>query len=964
MNKKFIAILVSVFAVVGIVIIAGRARADTLNPKTINVGPLNGSINGSISGTLTVGNNDTASTSSLIGTFPAVVTGISDGTYSISGDHLRFTPDKSGLPPYTSEQAFNGTITLDKGVVTLQGTLNPGFKTDSDGDTHDVTSVNASFSNGMGTIKITTTINYGTAENPVVVNWTVEGEVNTNSIQAAINAASSGDTINVAAGNYKEQLVIDKSLTLQGTGAGTTIIEAPDTMAATTWTHRRTAFQTLIEVNGTSAHGITVNISGFTIDGLNKSSADPRYTGIVYHNANGTISNNTITKFGNNPPKGADGWGIFVVEGSNVTISNNTVDKWGKGGIVVDGDNDYTSTDVTATITGNIITGAGEITAVAQNGIQISRGATGTVSKNTVNGNYYDGSDWSGSGILLYYSKNVLVSENTLTGNQTGIYINGDSTTYPPDTYTTDGSQIIDNDIKDGKYGIAILHTKDTTITGNTISGNTASGFRLRADETNTIIRGNNITRNNTSDAATAGGILIEKDANADQITANFNNIVGNKQYGIFNGSTTDTVNATNNWWGDKSGPGGVGSGLGDAVSDNVNYDPWIGAEIENSKTDSVTDGTLDAKTEANTEIVVTGGTATVTAAKYSGNPGTGFTGDIGKYIDVYVSPDSTAAGIEIRLYYADSEISGKDESSLKLYWWNDTAWSPCSDSGVDTASNYIWAKIRSDTTPNLTQLTGTAFGGSGSPLVTTGGGGGGGVIDITPPVISDIKVEAHSDKAIVSWTTDESAISWVAYGTIPNYGNEFQDNNYVTSHTVTLSFLSPQTTYYYQVKARDRAGNVSSSSGATFTTLSPGEVLGASTEAMTLEDLMAKVNEIKAQIQKLQNKLAQLTGKVVLGAATYEGIPQDFSFKTNLKEGDSSNDVKYLQIILKAEIGAPTYPENVPATGWFGPITKAAVIKFQEKYASEILAPWNLTKGTGLVANTTRAKLNQMLGH
>ena len=123
----------------------------------------------------------------------------------------------------------------------------------------------------------------------------------------------------------------------------------------------------------------------------------------------------------------------------------------------------------------------------------------------------------------------------------------------------------------------------------------------------------------------------------------------------------------------------------------------------------------------------------------------------------------------------------------------------------------------------------------------------------------------------------------------------------------------------------------------------------------MTVAELKAKVVELLAKVLQLKNMLAALV------APEIEGIPGGFKFETTLKYGQTSEDVRYLQIFLKSQ-GKEIYPEGI-VSGWFGPLTKAAVIRFQEKYAEDVLASWGLTEGTGIVGKTTRAKINELLG-
>lgn len=92
---------------------------------------------------------------------------------------------------------------------------------------------------------------------------------------------------------------------------------------------------------------------------------------------------------------------------------------------------------------------------------------------------------------------------------------------------------------------------------------------------------------------------------------------------------------------------------------------------------------------------------------------------------------------------------------------------------------------------------------------------------DRTPPETSSLSAgEIGESSARISWLTDEPSDSQVDYGTTDNYGREAMNRDIVTSHSVVISGLAPNTTYYYRAKSRDAKGNLATSGGHEFATL------------------------------------------------------------------------------------------------------------------------------------------------
>ena len=415
-------------------------------------------------------------------------------------------------------------------------------------------------------------------------------------IQAAIDAASDGDAIEVKEGTYTENLYITKDLSLLGAGAGSTVIQSPDTLPVCLTTSNENKAIVCIEDS-------VVTLDGFTIDGLGKGNANYRFVGVGFHNAGGTLQNSEVLNIKDTPFSGSQhGIAIYSYNenGTEYTINvlNNTITDFQKNAIAL---NASDTTLLNVLVSGNTVIGSGPTSVTAQNGIQVwAMLGSGVISDNTVSGIYYtdlDGCDWVATSILNYYA-DVDIRDNTITEAQEAIYpylgtgdITGNTISitrqdacycdaiyiYHPTasdievsnnvlTYDANGLTGYDS------YAVAVsVGDEDITFTAQ---GNQINNYDIGIDLYNESSAAGDITSISIQNNALATALIdiwVEGELQAAPL------IIGNKLLGDAVGLQNDLsfqVSASPNWWGSIAGPAS-----GQVVGD-VDYTPWCGDDV------------------------------------------------------------------------------------------------------------------------------------------------------------------------------------------------------------------------------------------------------------------------------------------------------------------------------------------------------------------------------------------------
>jgi len=277
-----------------------------------------------------------------------------------------------------------------------------------------------------------------------------------------------------------EQVVIRKDLTLVGTGAGSTTIQAPAALTPSSFGSTSIIFVT------DAAHA---TIAGITVSGPGPGTCSSLTLGIsVAGDATLDLKDSVVSHIRDNPLSACNfgaavGVGVpsFMNGGSvgHATIHNSVFFDYQSEAIGVVGPGS------TATITDNMIVGSGFSTVRPQNGIFITRSATATVKSNVIKNNLCDipafcgnnpmGQNQSAGIFAANAGPGTAISENSISSNDVGVYI----------FLGANCCEVEENQLRDNRYFGIILQDGDNSASENRIVGG-QSGIGVVADFINT----------------------------------------------------------------------------------------------------------------------------------------------------------------------------------------------------------------------------------------------------------------------------------------------------------------------------------------------------------------------------------------------------------------------------------------------------------------------------------------------
>ncbi|MCB1563440.1 MAG: right-handed parallel beta-helix repeat-containing protein, partial [Alphaproteobacteria bacterium] len=321
-------------------------------------------------------------------------------------------------------------------------------------------------------------------------------------IQDGVDVAAAGGTVNVGAGTYHEDVIIDKALTLNGAnsglhgndgGRGPESIVTPGTVGF------------LITGNNTVIDGFEIvgGEAGVIVDGGN----------------NAIIRNNNI--HGQFAPSGegasfgapGEGDGVYVTNSAGTKILRNKIADYNDDGVQASGVSDFEIADNLIADNGNgdlaigvsnasgslDITG-NEITNARRQGVQV---LSSTVTAN-ISGNTVANAATTQAGISIQGTNgDISIDDNTVSGGLIGINIHTSDNVLVGDK---DGDNDSGNTVIGSGRGISVFGSTDTEVVDNTLTG-VGSGIAGIQSENIQIVD------NNVTGASTVGIDIIDSDS-------------------------------------------------------------------------------------------------------------------------------------------------------------------------------------------------------------------------------------------------------------------------------------------------------------------------------------------------------------------------------------------------------------------------------------------------------------------